>query len=209
VPGDLLPQAADLVGRYGYPAVGLYMVVEGLGVPLFSEVFLAFVGYLATLGHLDPVALVAWATAGSVLGATLSYAIGRYGGRALLIRVAGSMRVGAGGVARAEAWFGRSGALAILVGRHVSGVRLVLPYAAGAFRMAPAPFVLYTAVGAAMWALATIGAGYWLGRDWRRLMVVFHHLGVGLGALAAAAAAALAWKASGCQSRRRQEGDGD
>lgn len=208
MPEELVAQASDLVARYGYPMVGIYMLAEGLGLPLFSEVFLIFAGYLASTGRFDLLHLIAWATAGSLVGATLSYAIGRSGGRALLWRMAKLTRSGPRRLAGIEDWFARSGPLAILVGRHLSGVRLLLPYVAGAFRMAFAPYLVYTAIGALLWAVATVGAGFWLGRDWPRLVAILHHVGIAVASLAAAVGAFFAWKAYAAKgTAAKREGD--
>jgi membrane protein DedA with SNARE-associated domain len=78
-------------------------------------------------------------------------------------------------VDRADAWFARRGQAAVLVGRLIPGVRSLVSLPAGAARMPLGRFVLWTAIGSAVWNSLLLGAGMALGTQWT---VVEQHVDV-------------------------------
>ena len=63
----------------------------------------------------------------------------------------------------------RHAVAAVLLGRCVPLIRSVVSVPAGFRRMNIVPFVLYTALGSAIWNTALIGAGAILGDQWERV----------------------------------------
>ena len=111
------------------------------------------------------VALALAGTLGYLVGALIGWAIGRYGGRPLLERHGGWFHLSPERLDRAEAWFGRWGALGVLIGRVTPVVRSFVSIAAGVFEMPLVPYTVLTLVGSAIWAFAFAGAGYGLGNE--------------------------------------------
>jgi membrane protein DedA with SNARE-associated domain len=72
-------------------------------------------------------------------------------------------------LARAESWFDRHAVAAVLLGRCVPLIRSVVSVPAGFRRMRLAPFVVFTALGSAMWNTTLIGAGAILGDQWEKV----------------------------------------
>jgi len=68
---------------------------------------------------------------------------------------------------RAEAFFARHGPKAVFVGRFVGFARALVPFVAGASRMPYRRFVVYDALGAALWTVGFVLLGYALGASWR------------------------------------------
>jgi membrane protein DedA with SNARE-associated domain len=77
---------------------------------------------------------------------------------------------------RAEEWFDRRAAIAVFAGRCVPIIRSVVSVPAGFRRMTLVPFVLYTALGSAIWNVALIGAGAVLGDQWERVEAYVSYL---------------------------------
>lgn len=151
----------------GAPGVGVATLLETVFPPVPSEVVLPLAGFTASQGYYTFVGAVAWATAGSVLGALLLYWAGAAWGVERLYALADRLPlVGHEDVERSIAWFERHGRTAVLVGRLVPGVRSLISIPAGVHRMRLAPFVGYTTLGSLAWNTALIGAGYELGAQW-------------------------------------------
>src|SRR6202022_4056693 len=122
-------------------------------MPVPGDAFVFYVGHRLSG---DPLAWgVAWlgfVTAG-VLGATNLYLISRRWGWRLARGGPGRIfHVTPDRLARAEGWFQRWGFWALLVGRHVPGMRVPLTLAAGTFGFPYRTFVLSVGVSAAAWA---------------------------------------------------------
>jgi membrane protein DedA with SNARE-associated domain len=157
----------DVVETLGVVGVGLLVLLENLFPPIPSEAVLPLAGFLSGQGRLPFVAVVVSATAGSVLGALLLYGLGARLGRDRLARALDRLPLtGPDDLARAEAWFERHGAGAVLVGRLVPVVRSLVSIPAGVERMPLPRFALYTALGSAAYNTLLVGVGYQLGSRW-------------------------------------------
>lgn len=159
----------DAVRTLGPLGVGLLMLLEHVFPPLPSEVIMPLSGYLAARGDLSlPLALAA-GTIGSLLGSTVWYAVGRRLPREKVLRWVDDngrwLTICAPDVERAEQFFKRRGRSSVLVGRLVPVVRTLISLPAGLTRMPLAPFLLYSAVGSAVWTSALGLAGVLLGRQ--------------------------------------------
>jgi membrane protein DedA with SNARE-associated domain len=93
-------------------------------------------------------------------------------------------------VDKAEAWFGKHGSKAVLIGRCVPVVRSLISVPAGVERMRVWLFLVLTALGSLVWNSALIVAGHQLGANWH---LVESSIGVFQWAVIAAAVAAVGW----------------
>jgi membrane protein DedA with SNARE-associated domain len=160
----LVAFAGDLLLAVGDLGVGALVLLETVVPPVPSEVILPYAGYLSRQGRLSLGGLVLWSTVGSTVGALLLYWLGAALGMARASRLLARTRlVDEDDLDRGAAWFHRHGALAVLVGRLVPGVRSLISLPAGADRMHLGLFVLCTAVGSGAWNAALIGLGAALG----------------------------------------------
>ena len=151
----------------GAPGVGVATALETVFPPVPSEAVLPLAGYTASLGHYGVVSAVVWATAGSVLGALVLYALGAVWGMERVCATADRVPLmHARDVERAVAWFQRHGRSAVFLGRLVPGVRSLISIPAGIDRMPLPQFVGFTAAGSLLWNAVLIGAGYLLASRW-------------------------------------------
>src|SRR5687768_16224710 len=104
-----------------YTIVGLVVGVESMGVPVPGEITLITASLMAAQQLVTPFWVAAAATFGAVVGASIGYAIGRRGGRALLVGLGGRFpkHFGPEHLARAERAFRRWGVWAVFFGRFV------------------------------------------------------------------------------------------
>jgi membrane protein DedA with SNARE-associated domain len=191
LPFALADWIRSVIRSGGYVALGGLTLLENLFPPIPSEVVLPVAGFYVGRDVLAFVPALAVATLGSVLGALVLYAVGRFGGR-----LAGDR------FATGQAWFDRHGSKVVLFGRLVPGVRSVVSVPAGAARMPLGRFVVLTTIGSALWNGALIGAGWALGSNWEQVGDVVGPAGrvvVFAAVVAAVAALAVRWR------RRRAE----
>lgn len=154
----------NLVAEAGYWGVFVLMVLENIFPPLPSELIMPLAGYACAKGQLQLAPTIAAGTFGSVTGALPWYWGARLLGRARLEAVIGRAGPWLGlerqDLARADAWFMRAGAFAVLVGRLVPGVRTLISAPAGLFAMSMPLFLLLTSLGSLAWVSLLTGAGY-------------------------------------------------
>ena len=153
----LFPAASELVMLYaGAVAAGVFPAANG--VTLFGSRIGFGAGAFVTLALAG--------TLGYLVGSLIGWAIGRYGGRPLLERHGSWFHLSPANLDRAEAWFGRWGALGVLIGRVTPVVRSFVSIAAGILEMPLGVYTVLTLVGSAIWAFAFAGAGYGLGKSY-------------------------------------------
>jgi membrane protein DedA with SNARE-associated domain len=177
----------------GYAVLAALILLENLVPPIPSEVLLPLAGSRVATGEMSFVGAVLAATAGSMAGALILYALGRVGGRPLLLRHGRILRLDERRLDRADAWFDRHGPKIVLFGRLVPGVRSVVSIPAGLSEMPVGRFLALTALGSAVWNALLIGGGWALGSRWRDLTHAVESIDVwAYAAVAGAAATAVA-----------------
>jgi membrane protein DedA with SNARE-associated domain len=177
-PGWFSPVAVT-VGHFvsHHQAVGLFLLVaaEELGIPLPvpGDVALAWAGYLTTQGAIGLGSAYAAVVGGATLGSFLLYCICRRYGLTFLLRTGRYIGLDPGRLEAAQRAFQRWGPWAIIVGRHIPGMRIVLSAFAGVFQVRARVFVPSVMVSSAMWAAIFLTLGRVLGR---RSHLLFHLL---------------------------------
>lgn len=160
---------ADLIDAFGALGVALLMTLENLFPPIPSELILPFAGFLVGRGELGFLPVLIASTAGSLLGALVLYALGRWGGRKLILRYGRFLRVKEADLDRAEGWFDKYDEWVVLFGRMIPGVRSVVSIPAGMLGTPFVRFVLLTTAGSAAWNALLLGAGWYLGDNWQQI----------------------------------------
>jgi len=149
-----------LPAQFGYSALFGVVFAESAGLPVPGETALLAAGVMAGAGHLALPVVIAIAVAAAIAGDNLGYAIGRRGGRRLLLRPGPFAAWRHRALHRAERFFGRYGQAAVLLARWVPVARYMTPLTAGAAAMPWRRFLAFNAIGAITWcaALPTLAA---------------------------------------------------
>jgi membrane protein DedA with SNARE-associated domain len=175
----------DLADRIGYPAAGLGILIESLGIPFPGETALLIVAAYAASGHLQIAFVIVAGAVGATVGGDAGYAIGYFGGRPLVERLLQVVHVNPEHLARAEAFFARHGAKAMFVARFVIGARSYGSMLAGMSRMPFITFQVFSAAGSVLWAVVIGTLGYLFGNNLPRLEGIVRDVGlVGAGVIA-------------------------
>lgn len=176
LPGFLHP-VAGMVDHYGYAAVALMLLLENIGVPVIpGELSMIAGAMFAGTGRagLNVVAVGVIAVACSFAGAEIGYAIGRSGGRALVLRYGRYVLVREHHLDRAEAAVAKYGGPIVMIARFIVGLRELNGIIAGVSGMHWLRFMAYNAVGAVAWIAVWVTAGYLAGDH---IEAIYHDVG--------------------------------
>ena len=157
---------ATAISASGYAGVAALMALESACIPLPSEVIMPFAGYLASTGRFTLWGVALAGAIGCNIGSTAAYWVGAAGGRRFVDRWGRWVLLDRDDLERAERFFARFGALAMLIGRLLPVVRTFLALPAGMAHMRQVPFQLYTFVGSFVWCYALAYFGFRLGQRW-------------------------------------------
>lgn len=150
--------------HYGLWVVFVVVLLEVVGLPFIpGETALIAAAVLASQGHGSVLWTIALAIVAAILGAGISYAVGRRWGRRLLARWPWFERVSKPAVERSDAFFKAHGSKAVVVGRFVPVLRATLGWMAGVGRMPLPRFLAANVAGAVAWALAIGLLAYYVG----------------------------------------------
>jgi membrane protein DedA with SNARE-associated domain len=151
------------IGRLGYTGIVALMFLESSFFPFPSEVVLPPAGYLAWKGEMSFAAVMLAGLAGSILGALFNYWFALRFGRPFLVKYGKYFFVSKESIKKADSFFERHGHISTLVGRLLPVIRQYISLPAGVARMKLRTFVIYTSIGAGLWALVLTVVGYLLG----------------------------------------------
>lgn len=162
LPG-LLAHLAPVLDQFGYLAVGGFVLLEDFGVPVPGETILIAAAVYAGAGRLNILAVVIIAFAAAVVGDNIGYAIGFFGGRQLVLRYGRYVFITSERLDKAEQFFRRYGGVVVAGARFIEGLRQANGIVAGITRMAWPRFLVFNALGAALWVGVWTSIGYLAG----------------------------------------------
>jgi membrane protein DedA with SNARE-associated domain len=162
LPG-VLATLAPVLDRYGYLAVGGFVLLEDFGVPTPGETILIAAAVYAGAGKLSIVLVVLIAWVAAVLGDNIGYAIGAFGGRRLVVKYGRYVLITEDRLDKASRFFERHGGKVVVVARFIEGLRQVNGIVAGTSAMTWRRFLVFNALGAALWVGTWSAVGYFAG----------------------------------------------
>ncbi len=197
----------DVVAWLGeLPPVVVYVVAAALvfaetgliiGLVLPGEITLLFVGFLCSVGTLDPLVAAAILIVAALAGDGLGFTMGRRSGRRLEVSRLGRW-VGERRWARTDALLDRYGGGAIFIGRYVAFARTLMPRLCAIAGMPYQRFLRWDLLGVITQVIASIALGYAVGSSYQ---AAAEYLGRATGAfvllLAVLFASSPVWAVSG------------
>jgi membrane protein DedA with SNARE-associated domain len=142
-----------LLSNYGYAAVGVFVMVESLGIPFPGETMVITAALYAGLTHkLSQWGIWPAAAAGAIVGDNIGYAIGHWGGYRLLVRYGPKVRLDEAKVKVGRLVFDEHGGKVVFFGRFVSVLRTYAAFLAGTTRMSYWRFLAFNAAGGIVWS---------------------------------------------------------
>jgi membrane protein DedA with SNARE-associated domain len=159
----------EFSGATAYVGVGLLAMAEsglfvGLLVP--GETAMILAGVLVARGHAELGWMVIAASAGAIIGDSISYEVGRrFGPRLATTRL--GRRVGDQNWCQARDYVGARGGRAVFFGRFLGVLRALVPAVAGWAGMRYRAFLTFNIAGGLIWSTGTILLGVLAGRSWQ------------------------------------------
>jgi membrane protein DedA with SNARE-associated domain/rhodanese-related sulfurtransferase len=172
-----MSQLIDLIQHYGLAFVFVNVLLLQAGMPVPAYPTLIVTSALAARNPYSLFGLLGTAVAASVIGNVSWYVAGRrLGGRVLktLCRVSLSPD---SCVRQTEMIFARWGAPSLMVAKFIPGFASVATAMAGIVRLPPWRFVLFDAIGAALWSGVAIALGYVFRDAVNDVLAVFEAMG--------------------------------
>lgn len=138
---------ASLIVAHGYPVLFTIIALDCAFLPIPGELLLLTFGGVAVQAHFDLGVGIAVAALAVLVGDSINYWLGRFGGKRVMNKFGFAQR-----------W--TLGAPSVVFGRFVIGARVVVAPLAGARRMPFGRFLLLDAIGATLWAGSFVLTGY-------------------------------------------------
>jgi membrane protein DedA with SNARE-associated domain len=159
-------EVGHLIKEYGYGIVAVLVAAENLGLPLPGESALITAAAFAAHGHLWLPGVIIASTAGTIVGGSGGYWIGRAGGIRLVHRIGKFIGVGDAEIQKGHEFFEKHGAKTVFLARFVA---------------------IFNALGGVCWSVAIGLLAYEFGANLPRL-----HRVLGTGGLVGAGVVLLA-----------------
>lgn len=165
----------DIIAALGYPGITLVMFLENIFPPIPSEIVMPFAGFLvADNGEMTFPGIVIAGALGSVLGALVIYYVGVWADdlviRRFIRRYGRYFTVSEQDLDRALTFFDRYGEAIVFFGRLIPIIRSLISLPAGMKRMPLRRFLLFTALGTAIWTALLSAAGVILKENWEDIL---------------------------------------
>ncbi len=152
---------------YGYPALGLTLLLGAVGLPLPDGVATTVAGSLASQGRIDWFWAVVIIVTASILGDAIGYGLGRLVSERFLDRHGHWFGFTPTRRARAQLLFDRWGLLTVFITRtFISYLSSIASVLAGVSHYRLPKFLGVALVGRLIWTAGYFGLGYGIGADW-------------------------------------------
>ena len=163
----------DVIEQVGYAGVAFLSMLEVVIPIIPSEIVLPFSGFAAERGDLTLLGVIIAATVGSVIGSLILYYIAVWFGWERIDQITEKygryLGVKRKDIDKAGDYFEKYEYRFVFFGRFIPGVRSVIAIPAGLRKMPVGGFTLMTTLGALIWNIALVYAGYALGADYERI----------------------------------------
>ena len=181
-----------LVDHYGYGGLFVAMILANVGAPIGSEIILPAAGGLTATGHLPFLwATIAVAVLGELVGATIGYLVGRFGGRPLVDNFGKYLHLTHENLNRVHGFFEKYGSFAIFICRFIPVIRGIVAIPAGLAEMNLLQFYGWYFLGSLIFCGGLVLLGNEVGGHIDRLTPLLHKGGLAVLAVALIAIVAL------------------
>lgn len=158
--GSLLPAPAHFYVT-GYWIAFFAALVEttiGIGLIIPGSTIILILGALSARGSFDAYDLIWFAATGAILGDNINYYWGRkYASR---WQQHGFGLLKSSQIEKSKYFINRYGATSIFLGRLISGIKEVIPLAAGSVKISYGSFVIWNILGTIIWSCTWIFVGH-------------------------------------------------
>lgn len=167
----------NYIQQGSYFAVLFSMILSNVSIPIPAELILGFSGYLVSQQHLVFGWVVGIAVLGELLGTTVMYFIGFYGGASFVLKYGNYVFLSISKVQQVQKWLIKYGPVTIFLGRILPVVRGLIPLSAGFLQVNFQVYILYIILSSLVWSLGLTYMGILLGENWHSITEFGHIIG--------------------------------
>ncbi|QKQ99665.1 DedA family protein [Metallosphaera tengchongensis] len=146
------------------------MILEGMSLPIPSEIIMPLVGYYSTKGVLDPYLGLMVGTVGSLIGSLIDYYIALKLGRAFILKYGYVFKLTHEKLDALTNWFSKYGAQSVFLFRFVPLFRALISFPAGLAKMRLPLFIVFTFLGHLMWDSVLVYIGIAFAPTWQSII---------------------------------------
>jgi membrane protein DedA with SNARE-associated domain len=183
--------AVKVLDTTGYVGASFLMALESMIAPVPSEAVMPFVGFQVADGKWNLWLAIGSTSVGSIVGSLLSYWMGYYGGKPLVLKAGKYLLLNQHDLELTENFFHkRKGSWTIFISRFIPVIRHFVSIPAGMGRMPLTPFLVMTFIGATIWNTFLLICGMKLREQWPVIQKYSHQADI---IVVAAILAAVVW----------------
>ncbi|MBI2947707.1 MAG: DedA family protein [Verrucomicrobia bacterium] len=194
--------AVKILDTTGYWGAGFLMALESMIAPVPSEAVMPFVGFQVADGKWNLWLAIGATSMGSIVGSLLSYGMGYYGGKPLVLKAGQYLLLNQHDLELTETFFHkRKGSWTIFISRFIPVIRHFISIPAGIGKMPLAPFLAMTFIGATVWNTFLLVCGMKLREQWPVIQKYSHQADI---VVVAAILAGVGWFVYSRKTPRKQ-----
>jgi membrane protein DedA with SNARE-associated domain len=171
--------AVRILETTAYAGAFILMALESMIAPVPSEAVMPFVGFLVTDGKWNLWLALLATSLGSLAGSLISYWMGYYGGKPLVLKVGKYLLLNRHDLELTERYFNRrQGLYTVFAARFIPVIRHFISIPAGMGKMPLVPFMLVSVIGATMWNGFLLYLGMRLREHWTVVQKYSHQVDI-------------------------------
>jgi len=168
-------EATEYVGAWAL------MALESMIAPVPSEAVMPFVGFLVADGKWNLWLAIFATSLGSITGSLLSYWMGYYGGKPVILKVGKYLLLNQHDLELTEAFFHkRQGLYTVFIARFIPVIRHLISIPTGMGKMPLWPFMGVTLAGATLWNTFLLVLGMKLREHWTVVQHYSHQVDIAI-----------------------------
>jgi membrane protein DedA with SNARE-associated domain len=176
--------AVKILDTTGYAGAGFLMALESMIAPVPSEAVMPFVGFQVADGKWNLWLAIGSTSIGSLIGSLLSYLMGYYGGKPVVLKVGKYLLLNQRDLEKTEKFFhAHRGMWMLFLSRFIPVVRHFISIPAGIGKMPLVPFMMVSVIGATMWNTFLLVCGMKLREHWTQVQKYSHQADIVIVAL--------------------------
>jgi membrane protein DedA with SNARE-associated domain len=173
--------AVKILETSEYVGAWALMALESMIAPVPSEAVMPFVGFLVADGKWNLWLAIFATSLGSITGSLLSYWMGYYGGKPVILRVGKYLLLNQHDLELTEAFFHkRQGLYTVFIARFIPVIRHLISIPAGMGKMPLWPFLGVTLAGATLWNTFLLVLGMKLREHWAVVQQYSHQVDIAI-----------------------------
>ncbi|BDC18498.1 DedA family protein [Acidianus sp. HS-5] len=156
----------EFTSQFSYVLIFVLMVLEGMSLPIPSEIIMPLVGYYSFKGDLNIEMGIISGTLGSLIGSIIDYFIAEKLGIPFLSKYGKIFGINESKLFTLSNWFAKYGIFAVFGFRFIPLFRALISFPAGLAKMKIIRFLLATFSGHMIWNSVLALIGYEFSTQW-------------------------------------------